>query len=65
MSETHTGQQLGGKRTTAGGGAQSKARRAIDRGAGDRGPHLAQAHNEESSGSFLLILLRALGAMHT
>jgi hypothetical protein len=28
MSETHTGQQLGVKRTTAGGGADSEAGRA-------------------------------------
>ena len=62
MSETHTGQQLGVKRTTAGGGADSEARRAS---------HLAGDHEnrdheqEEAPRSFLLILLRALGAMHS
>ena len=65
MSNLQPGQQLVRTRTTAGGGAERKARRAIDRGASDHGPHLAQEYNEESSRSFLLILLRALGAMHT
>jgi hypothetical protein len=60
MSETHTGQQLGGKRSTAGGGADSEARAS----------HLAGDHEnrdheqEEAPRSFLLILLRAL-AMHS
>ena len=63
MSETHRGQQLGVKRTTAGGGAGSEARRASPL-AGDRGRH-RDHEQEEAPRSFLLILLRALGAMHS
>jgi hypothetical protein len=65
MSETHTWQQLGGKRTTAGGGAGPEPRRASHRDAGDHGLHPDQKYDEEASRSFLLTLLRALGAMHT
>ena len=52
-------------RTTAGRGAEPEARRAIERNASDHGPHPHQDHDEEASGSFFMILLRALGAMHT
>jgi hypothetical protein len=62
MSETHTGQQLGVKRTTAGGGADSEARRA-SRLVGD--DENRDHEQEDAPRSFLLILLRALGAMHS
>ena len=65
MSETHPLQQLGGKRTTAGGGADSESRRASHLDAGDHGRHRDHEHDEEAPRSFLLILLRALGAMHS
>ena len=65
MSKAHPGQQLGGKRTTAGGGADSEARRASHLEAGDHGRHRDYEHDEEATRSFLLILLRALGAMHS
>jgi hypothetical protein len=65
MSETHKWQQLGGKQAAASGGADSEARRASDGDAGDHGGHRDHEHDEEAPRSFLLILLRALGAMHT
>ena len=65
MSETHLWQQLAGKRTTAGGGADSEARRASHLDAGDDGRHRDHEQDEEAPRSFLLILLRALGAMHS
>ena len=46
MSETHTGLQLGVKRTTAGGGADSEARRASHL-AGDHRRHRDHEHDEE------------------
>ena len=64
MSETHLWQQLGGKRTIAVGGADSEARRASHL-AGDHGRHRDHEHDEEAPRSFVLILLRALGAMHS
>ena len=64
MSESHPWQQDPGKRTTAGGGADSEARRASHLDAGDPGRHRDHEHDEEAPRSFVLILLRALGAMH-
>ena len=65
MRATPACQQLGGKRTTARGGADFEARRASHKGAGDHGRHRDHEHDEEAPRSFLLILLRALGAMHS
>jgi hypothetical protein len=59
------GQQLVRTPTTAGGGAEPEARRASRREAGDHGLRPDQEHDEGASRSILLILLRALGAMHT
>jgi hypothetical protein len=64
MSETHLWQQLGGKRITAGGGTDCEARRTSHL-AGDHGRHRDHEHDEEAPRSFVLILLRALGAMHS
>ena len=63
-NEPQPWQQLVRRPTTAGSGAEPKARRAIRRDAGDRGLHPDQEHDEEAPRSFLLILLRALGAMY-
>ena len=63
-NEPQPWQQLVRRPTTAGSGAEPEARRAIRREAGDRGLHHDQEHDEEASRSFLLILLRALGAMY-
>ena len=66
MYEPQACQQLVRKQTPAGGGgADSDARHAIRRNTGDHGLHPDQEHDEEPSRSFLLILLRALGAIHT
>ena len=65
MRATPSCQQLGGKQTTANGGADSEARRASPLDAGDHGRHRDQEHDEEAPRSFLMILLRALGAMHS
>ena len=65
MRATPACQQLGGKRTAASGGADSEARRASRLDAGDHGRHRDHEHDEEAPRSFLLILLRALGAMHS
>ena len=65
MRATPACQQLGGKRTTARGGADSEARRASHLDAGDHGRHRDHEHDEEGPRSFVLILLRALGAMHS
>jgi hypothetical protein len=65
MRATAVCQQLGGRRATAGGGADSEARRASHKGAGDHGRNRGYEHDEEAPRSFLLILLRALGAMHS
>jgi NAD(P)-dependent dehydrogenase (short-subunit alcohol dehydrogenase family) len=43
----------------------SEARRASRRDADDHGLHRDQEHDEEALRSFLLTLLRALGATHT
>jgi len=63
-NEPQPWQQLVRRPTTAGSGAEPEARRAIRRDAGDRELHRDQEHDEEASRSFLLILLRALGAMY-
>jgi hypothetical protein len=65
MSEPHTLQQLGGKRATAGSGAGPEARRASHLDAGDDGRHRDHEQDEEAPRSFLLILLRALEAIHS
>jgi hypothetical protein len=65
MSNLQTGQQLVRTRTTAGVGADPEARPTSRRDAGEHGLHPDQEYDEEPSRSFLLILLRALGAMHT
>ena len=65
MRATPSCQQLGGKRTKAGGGADSEARRASHLGAGAHGRHRDHEYDEEAPRSFVLILLRALGAMHS
>ena len=64
MSETHPLQQLGGKRTTAGGVVDCVARRASHIDTGDHERH-RDDEQEEAPRSFLLILLRAFGAMHS
>ena len=63
-TEPQSWQQLVRRPTTAGSGAELKARRAIRRDAGDCGLHHDQEHDEEAPRSFLLILLRALGVMY-
>jgi hypothetical protein len=63
-NEPRPWQQLVRGPTTAGSGAEPEARRTIRREAGDRGLHHDQEHDEATSRSFLLILLRALGAMY-
>jgi len=63
VSEPNLLQQPGRTGVTAGGGAEPDARPASRRDAGDHGPD--QEYDEEPSRSFLLTLLRALGAMHT
>ena len=65
MRATPACQQLGGKRTTASGGVDSEARRASRLDAGDHGRHQDHEHDEEAPRSFVLVLLRALGAMHS
>jgi hypothetical protein len=57
-------QQLVRGPTTTGRGAEPEARRTIRREAEVRGLHHDQEHDEAASRSFLLILLRALGAMY-
>jgi len=61
MRATPACQQLGGKRTTAGSGADSEARRASHLDAGDHGRHRDHEHDKEAPRPFLLILLRAGG----
>ena len=65
MSEPHLLPQLARTGPKAGDGAEFGARPASPRDADDHGRHPDQEHDEESSRSFLLILLRALGAIHT
>jgi len=65
MSKPHLLQQSGRTGATAGRGADSEARPTAPRDAGDHGSQSDQGPDEGPSRSFLLILLRALGAMHT
>jgi hypothetical protein len=65
MSDPHPSRRLIRTRTLAGGGAEAEVRRASRRDAGDHGLPPDQEHVEGAASSFLLTLLRALGAMHT
>jgi hypothetical protein len=64
LGEPRPWRQLVRGPTTGGSGAEPEARRPIRREDGDRGLHHDQEHDEAASRSFLLILLRALGAMY-
>jgi hypothetical protein len=63
-NEPRPRQQLVRGPSTAVSGAEPDAPQTIRRDAGDRGLHHDQEHDEAASRSFLLILLRALGAIY-
>jgi len=65
VSESVPTKQLVRTRPISGGGVETDTWPLRTQGAGGHGPHKDLVHDAEASQSLLMILLRALGAMHT